>query len=105
MLTERTIVEDENMDFPTIHTNIWDAVIAVPFVLITTEFIKWTTKIPHKYVPTVATILGLLISVFYSHRHDLSAGLFMGFFYGSAAVGSYAGLKTAWLAYRSSEKK
>ncbi|MBM0066858.1 hypothetical protein [Alkalicoccobacillus gibsonii] len=90
------------MDLPTIQTNIWDAVLAVPVVLIVTELIKWITRIPHKYIPTVATILGVLISVFYSHRHDLPAGLFMGFFYGNAAVGTYAGMKTALTAYRKS---
>lgn len=29
------------MDFPTIHTNFWDAVIGVPVVLIVTQLIKW----------------------------------------------------------------
>ena len=28
------------MDFPTIHTNFWDAVIAVPSVMIITQIIK-----------------------------------------------------------------
>ncbi|MEH7384976.1 hypothetical protein V7147_06120 [Bacillus sp. JJ1521] len=88
------------MDFPIIHTNFWDAVIAVPLVMIITQIIKILFKIPKKYVPTLALIFGLLISVFYSHRHSLGAGLFMGWFYGSAAIGSYASLKTTILAYR-----
>ncbi|MEH7238285.1 hypothetical protein [Bacillus sp. JJ1562] len=88
------------MDFPTIHTNFWDAVIAVPLVMIITQIVKNIFKIPKKYVPAVALIIGLLISVFYSHKHNLPAGLFMGWFYGSAAIGSYASLKTTILAYR-----
>ncbi|MFS0824094.1 hypothetical protein [Bacillus sp. 1P02SD] len=88
------------MDFPTIHTNFWDAVFAVPFVMIITQISKILLKIPKRYVPTLAIIIGLLVSVFYSHRHDLAAGLFMGWFYGSAAIGSYASLKTTILAYR-----
>ncbi|MCC3355685.1 hypothetical protein [Bacillus sp. REN16] len=88
------------MDFPTIHTNFWDAVLAVPLVMVITQIVKVIFKIPKKYIPTLAVIFGLLISVFYSHRHDLAAGLFMGWFYGSAAIGSYASLKTTILAYR-----
>ncbi|MDR4886954.1 hypothetical protein RGU12_05210 [Fredinandcohnia sp. QZ13] len=88
------------MDFPIIHTNFWDAVFAVPFVMIVTQITKKLLKIPKKYVPTLAVVIGLLVSVFYSHRHDLAAGLFMGWFYGSAAIGSYSSLKTTILAYR-----
>lgn len=68
------------MDFPTIQTNFWDAVIAVPVVMIMTQLLKMMIKIPKKYVPTIALALGLLISVFISHRHSLVAGLFMGWF-------------------------
>lgn len=83
------------MDFPTIHTNVWDALIAVPVVMVVTQLIKILLKVPRKYIPTIATILGLGISIFISHRHNLMAGIFMGWFYGSAAIGSYASLKTA----------
>lgn len=92
------------MDFPTIHTNFWDAVIAVPLVIIATQIIKKLLKIPKKYVPTMALIFGLLISIFYSHRHSLTAGIFMGWFYGYAAIGSYASLKTTILEYRNTNK-
>jgi hypothetical protein len=88
------------VDFPTIHTNFWDAVIAVPIVMIITELIKVFLKLKKKYVPTVALILGLSISIFISHRHHFIAGLFMGWFYGYAAIGSYASLKTIILAFR-----
>ena len=33
------------MDFPTIHTNFWDAVIAVPSVMIITQMIKMLLKV------------------------------------------------------------
>ncbi|MED4454772.1 hypothetical protein [Metabacillus fastidiosus] len=92
------------MDFPTIHTNFWDAVIAVPVVMIITQLIKLFLKVPRKFVPTIALVLGLIISVFISHRHSLVAGIFMGWFYGYAAIGSYASLKTSILAYRNGDK-
>ncbi|KIL50603.1 hypothetical protein KP78_06040 [Jeotgalibacillus soli] len=43
--------------------------------------------------------MGLLISVFISHRGHLVAGIFMGWFYGYAAIGSYASLKTSIVSY------
>lgn len=88
------------MDFPTIQTNFWDAVIAVPVVMIITQLMKLFLKIPRKFIPTVALIIGLIISIFISHRGQLSAGIIMGWFYGSAAIGSYASLKTSILAFR-----
>jgi hypothetical protein len=88
------------VDFPTIHTNFWDAVIAVPLVMVITQLIKVFLKVKKKYVPTIALILGLSISIFISHRHHFFAGLFMGWFYGYAAIGSYASLKTTLLAFR-----
>jgi hypothetical protein len=88
------------VDFPTIHTNFWDAVMAVPTVMIMTQLIKIVFKVKKTYVPTIALIIGLMISIFISHRHHLITGLFMGWFYGYAAVGSYASLKTTILAFR-----
>ena len=88
------------MHFPTIHTNFWDAIIAVPVVLVVTQLIKWIFKVPSKWVPTVALVTGVCISVFFAHRHHLFAGLFMGWFYGYAAIGSYASLKTTIKEFR-----
>lgn len=85
------------LDFPTIQTNFWDAVAAVPIVMVLTQLLKWIFHIPKKYRPTTALILGLIISVFFSHRHSLTAGLFMGWFYGYSAIGSYASMKTSVL--------
>ncbi|WP_273851524.1 hypothetical protein [Guptibacillus spartinae] len=93
------------MTFPVVHTNFWDAVLAIPLVMILTQLIKIFTPIPRTFVPTLAIILGLLISVFYSHRHHLVAGLFMGYFYGYAAIGNYASLKTTLLAYKKKRRK
>ncbi|WP_449536375.1 hypothetical protein [Ferdinandcohnia sp. Marseille-Q9671] len=91
------------MDFPTIHTNFWDAVIAIPVIMILTQAMKVFMHIPKKYIPTVALVLGLLISVFISHRNNVASGLFMGWFYGYAAIGNYAALKTAFVVYRTSK--
>ncbi|MCM3654085.1 hypothetical protein [Metabacillus litoralis] len=92
------------MDFPTIHTNFWDAVIAVPIVMFLTQLIKIFMKIDKKFVPSIALILGLLISVFISHRNNIIAGLFMGWFYGYAAIGSYSSLKTTILSFRKTKE-
>lgn len=91
--------------FPTIHTNFWDAVIAVPVIIIITQIVKIFFRIKPVWVPTIALIIGLLISVFISHKHNLLAGLFMGWFYGYSAVGSFASLKTTFLAYRERKLK
>ncbi|MFJ7976570.1 hypothetical protein JNUCC23_09135 [Peribacillus sp. JNUCC 23] len=92
------------MNFPIIHTNFWDAVIAVPVVMILTQLIKVFFKVPDKFVPLTALILGLLISIFISHRHNLIAGVFMGWFYGYAAIGNYASLKTAVIAFKNKHR-
>lgn len=88
------------MDFPTIHTNFWDAVIAIPILIILTQLIKIFFTPPAFLVPNIAVILGLIISIFISHRGHLATGIFMGFFYGYAAIGNYASLKTSVLAFR-----
>jgi hypothetical protein len=92
------------MDFPTINTNFWDAVIAVPTVMIITQILKIFLKIPKKFVPSLALILGFLISIFISHKGNLLVGIFMGYFYGYAAVGSYAAIKTTLLSFRKDPK-
>ncbi|GAQ17716.1 membrane protein [Oceanobacillus picturae] len=92
------------MEFPTIHTNFWDGVVAVPVVVILTQIFK-LLPIPRQYFPTIASIIGFAISIFISHRGNLWAGIFMGAFYGAAAVGTYSSLKTAWLAFRLKKKR
>lgn len=91
--------------FPLIHTNFWDAVIAVPVVMLITQLIKKICHIKSFWVPSIALVVGLLISIFISHRHNLLAGLFMGWFYGYAAIGGYASLKTSYIAYKQKKQK
>jgi uncharacterized membrane protein YGL010W len=88
-------------EFPEISTNIWDVFIAVPLVLIATQLLKKALPIPPAFVPTLATLIGLMISIFISHRGDLSAGIFMGVMYGAAAVSFYVSTKLSIRAYRS----
>ncbi len=87
-------------NFPTIHTNFWDAIFAVPVVLIITQLIKVLLPIPRTLIPTVASVIGLIISIFFAHKGDLGAGIFMGFFYGNAAVGVFSSLKISWIAFK-----
>ncbi|CAG9622326.1 hypothetical protein [Sutcliffiella rhizosphaerae] len=88
---------------PIIHTNIWDALYAVPLTLLLTELIKKLTPISKAWIPTTANIIGLLLSVFIAHRGNVWSGIFMGFFYGNAAVGLYASLKNTFTIYRNKE--
>lgn len=53
------------MEFPVIHTNFWDGVIAVPVIVILTQCFKFF-PIPRQYFPTIASLLGFLISIFMS---------------------------------------
>ncbi|WP_079508668.1 hypothetical protein [Mesobacillus jeotgali] len=91
--------------FPIIHTNFWDAIIAIPVVILATQILKVLLPIPRVFVPGIANLIGLIISVFIAHPHNLWAGIFMGFFYGNAAVGAYASLKTQILAYRGGKER
>lgn len=90
--------------FPVIYTNVWDAIIAVPTVVIVTQMIKMFLPIKHIYIPSIANLVGLFISIFFSHRGNLSAGIFMGLFYGNAAVGIFSSIKTTLTSLKSSKK-
>jgi len=92
------------MEFPVIHTNILDGIIAVPVIIIITQCFK-LFPIPKKYFPTIASVLGFAISIFASHRGNLWAGIFMGGFYSAAAVGTYSSLKTSWIAFKRKRMK
>ncbi|WP_174734253.1 hypothetical protein [Mesobacillus harenae] len=91
-----------NLDFPTIHTNVWDVVLAIPLIMILTQVIKVYFNVPKRIVPGIALSIGLLISVLISHEESILAGVFMGWFYGYAAIGNYAALKTSIKAFRKS---
>ncbi|MFD1707292.1 hypothetical protein ACFSCZ_11175 [Siminovitchia sediminis] len=91
--------------FPVIHTNFWDSLIAVPAVLAATQMIKFFLPIPRVLIPTVANILGLLFALCIAHRFHFWGAIFMGLFYGNAAVGVYASLKTSWEAFRNKKRQ
>ena len=93
------------MDFPTIYSNIWDVLFAVPLILILTQLLKKLLHIKPIFVPTLAIVLGLLLAIFVSHKYNLFAGIIMGWFYGYGAIGSYASLKTAIITYRKRKLK
>ena len=96
--------EGDILEFPTIHTNFWDGVIAVPAIVLFTQCFK-LFPIPRQYFPTIASTFGFLISIFISHKGNLWAGIFMGAFYGAAAVGTFSSLKTACLTYKQRKLK
>lgn len=87
-------------EFPVIHTNIWDAFWAIPVILLVILLLKIFFKLPESWFSTVATVTGLMISIIISHRGDIAAGIFMGFFYGGAAVGTIYSMKLWFIAYR-----
>jgi len=93
------------LDFPTIKTNFWDVILAIPIILLLTQIIKVFFKVPKWLVPSIALILGLGISIFISHKHNILAGIFMGWFYGYAAIGTYASLKTNLITFRNKTSK
>lgn len=87
-------------EFPTIHTNIWDAVWAIPVILMVIILFYILLKLPETWFSTVATVTGLILSIFISHPGNLAAGIFMGFFYGGAATGTIYSMKLWFIAYR-----
>ncbi|PID01692.1 MULTISPECIES: hypothetical protein [unclassified Sporosarcina] len=87
-------------EFPVIHTNVWDAIWGVPVVLVVVLFIKWLFKLSPAWLSTVATVVALAMSIFISHPKNLSAGIFMGFFYSGAAMGIIYSTKQSFHAYR-----
>lgn len=87
-------------EFPVIHTNIWDAVWAIPVILVVIILLKVLFKLPETWFSTAATVTGLILSIFISHPGNLIAGIFMGFFYGGAASGTIYSMKIWFIAYR-----
>ena len=87
-------------EFPTIHTNVWDAIWAIPAILVVIILLKLFFKLNESWLSTAATATGLILSIFISHRGNLPAGIFMGFFYGGAATGTIYSVKVWFLSYR-----
>ncbi|MFC5605150.1 hypothetical protein [Sporosarcina koreensis] len=89
-------------EYPIIHTNMWDAIWAVPVVLLIVLAAKWLFGVHSSWLSTIATVAALILSIFISHRDNLAAGIFMGFFYSGAAIGVLYSIKQSYLAYRAS---
>ncbi|WP_342513489.1 hypothetical protein MKY34_01465 [Sporosarcina sp. FSL K6-1522] len=87
-------------EFPVIHTNIWDAVWAIPVILLGVFLLRFLFKLPESWFSTASTVIGLLLSIFISHPGNLAAGIFMGLFYGGAASGTIYSLKVWYKSYR-----
>lgn len=84
------------MDPPTIHTKLWDAVIAIPVIIIITySTFKSIFACPVKYVLLIDLVIALLIS---------SSIVFMGWFYGYAANGNQVALKTTIISFKNIKK-
>lgn len=102
MLLKKARGDTKMTEFPIIHTNVWDALWAIPFIMIILIILKLVIHVPTMHIPIWATIVALFISIFISHPQNLSAGIFMGFFYSAATIGMYASIKNTLQAYRSS---
>lgn len=50
-------------EFPLVYTNVWDGIIAVPLVLILVQVLKILFSIKGPYIPTLSTVIGLIISI------------------------------------------
>ncbi len=87
-------------EFPIIHTNFWDAFWAIPAILLGIFLLKVLFKLPESWFSTAATIIGLILSIFISHPGKLTAGIFMGVFYGGAASGTIYSMKVWYSGYR-----
>ncbi|MBD7963503.1 hypothetical protein [Fictibacillus norfolkensis] len=91
------------MEFPFILTNFWDALIAIPAIIIMIEILKIFFPYISLWIPTIACFLGLIISVLIAHPHSLWTGIVMGIVYGVAAVGSYSSF--VYVIYNYRDKK
>lgn len=87
-------------EFPVIHTNIWDAFWAIPVILVVIIIFYFIFKVSETWFSTIATVTGLILSIFISHPGNLAAGIFMGLFYGAAATGTIYSLKIWFIVYR-----
>jgi hypothetical protein len=88
------------LEFPFIHTNFWDALIAVPAIIVLIEVLKIFLPSLSAGIPAIANVLGLMISIFIAHPHSLWTGIVMGVIYGVTAVGAYAVFVAAIHSYR-----
>jgi len=87
-------------EFPIIHTNVWNAFLAIPAILLGIFLLKVLLKLPESWFSTAATIIGLILSIFISHPGNLLAGIFMVFFYGGAVLVTIYSMKVWYNSYR-----
>jgi VanZ family protein len=59
------------LEFPFIHTNFWDALIAVPAIIVLIEILKVFLPSISALIPAIANFIGLVISIFIAHPHSL----------------------------------
>ncbi|MBH0155260.1 hypothetical protein IHV10_02715 [Fictibacillus sp. 5RED26] len=76
-------------EFPVVHTNFWDAIIAVPIIILVLITLKVLFPKLRTWLNSIANVLGLFISIVFAHPGNLWAGIFIGVFYGNAAIGVY----------------
>ncbi|WP_226536802.1 hypothetical protein [Fictibacillus halophilus] len=88
------------MEFPFIHTNFWDALIAVPAIIVFIEILKVFLHSRSAWIPAIANLIGLVISIFIAHPHSLWTGIVMGIVYGITAVGAYTAFAGVMYTYR-----
>lgn len=105
MYNNNNLIWGACMEFPIIYTNVWDLFFGIPLIFVLTQFFKTLLPIKPIFVPNLAIVLGLVLSIFISHRYNIFAGLFMGWFYGYGAISTHATLKTSLNAYRKQRKK
>ena len=74
-------------------------------LFILSYLIKKRLHIKPIWVPTIALLIGLVLSIFIAHRKNFIAGVFMGWFYGYAAIGSFSALKTSINVFKQKRKK
>ncbi|MBY6037590.1 hypothetical protein KUV80_13045 [Fictibacillus nanhaiensis] len=89
--------------FPIIHTNFWDALIAIPAIIVLIEIFKVFFPYFRSWEPTIAIVLGFLLSICMVHGDSLWTGVIMGVFYGVAAVGAYSSFINAVRTYRNKD--
>jgi hypothetical protein len=77
------------LEFPFIHTNFWDALIAVPAIIVLIENLKIFLPSISSLIPAIANFIGLVISIFIAHPHSVWTGIVMGITYGILSVGAY----------------
>ena len=67
-------------EFPVIHTNIWDAIWAIPVIVVVVLVMKAFFKLSTAWLSTVATIVGLAAFHFHQSSREFVSRNFHGLF-------------------------